>query len=320
MGQMQSSLQRYVDRFQNLRAGRVGTHTRPHKPVMLLSVLTLAESGRLLENRIEFGPELIEIFRGYFEIVRAEDDDCTPINPFFYLRGDGFWHHKPLPGGEEFYKAMKDPGGMGLLSPVIAFAYLDDELFSLFAQASSRLVLRDSLISRYFPGFRESLEALYEKERQVGQYREYLESQTEGPPPIFEDEIRDSAFRRVVIGAYDSRCAACGLRVILGDDILVEAAHLIPFSISKDDDPRNGIALCKNHHWAMDKFLIAPGSDRLWHVSGRLERRIRDLQPLLDLDGQKILMPREIRFHPKEEALSWRVQHLLSQPDILSGE
>ncbi|WP_346189974.1 HNH endonuclease [Rubritalea halochordaticola] len=43
--------------------------------------------------------------------------------------------------------------------------------------------------------------------------------------------------------------APCGLRIRLpGGHTVVDAAHIIPFSESQDDHPRNGIALCKNHH------------------------------------------------------------------------
>jgi len=309
------SIVRYADRFQNLHTGKVGDHIRPHKPVMLLTLLTLAESGRLPENRILFGPELIEVFRRYFDIVRKGGDDCTPINPFFYLRSDGFLHHKRHPGQEAIYGSMKDPGGVGIMSQVIAYAHLDEELFALFAQSASRLILRDSLISRYFPEHRDSLSALYETERKVGLYRDLLEEQTEGKAireegSAYSEEVRDTAFRRTVTSAYDYRCAACGIRVVVMDATMVDAAHLIPFRISKDDDPRNGIALCKNHHWAMDRYLIAPGPDGVWHVSRSFDRRIRDHQPVLDLDGQSILLPRELRFQPKEESLAWRMGRL----------
>ena len=37
-------------------------------------------------------------------------------------------------------------------------------------------------------------------------------------------------------------CAACGLRVRLGDGFsLVDAAHLIPFNIAAIDTPNNGL-------------------------------------------------------------------------------
>jgi predicted restriction endonuclease len=72
---------------------------------------------------------------------------------------------------------------------------------------------------------------------------------------------------------YDYRCAACGIRVLLDHvESLVEAAHLIPFSESRNDKPTNGMALCPNHHWAMDRHLIAPCPDSkrragIWRVN-----------------------------------------------------
>jgi putative restriction endonuclease len=318
LAETQNGMAGYIERFQNLRTGRVGDHIRPHKPVMLLTILTLVEAGRLPENRILFEPELVEIFRHYFEIVREEDDVCTPINPFFYLRSDGFFHHKPHPGQEGAYAAMRDPGGLGIITRVIAHGYVDDELFALISQAQHRVILRDSLIRRYFPRFALSLLALYEEEREVGLYQELLDEQTKGlmvreNAPAFGEGIRDRAFRRTVTSAYDYRCAACGARVLVEGDSMVDAAHLIPFRISMDDDPRNGIALCKNHHWAMDRFLIAPGPDGLWHVSDLFDRRIKDHQPVLDLNSLPILKPAERRFHPKQESLAWRMDRLFGK-------
>ena len=125
--------------------------------------------------------------------------------------------------------------------------------------------------------------------------------------------VREQAFRRVVLRACDYRCAACGLRVILDDMYLVEAAHLVPWTISRDDDPRNGIALCKNHHWDMDRYVIAPSPqpERTWKVSSVLDDRIEGQRDLLNLHGRSILLPREERFHPLDEGLAWRMGRLL---------
>lgn len=133
----------------------------------------------------------------------------------------------------------------------------------------------------------------------------------EAPPPAY---IRDPAFRRVVTELYDYRCAATGLRVVLsGGEAMVEAAHIHPFSEAGDDDPRNGLALCPNMHWAMDRNLIAPGPDLKWHVSPTLDKRIPDFSLFVSIEGQPLFPPREARFTPKREALEWRMQRLRSQ-------
>ncbi|MBN1675253.1 MAG: hypothetical protein JXR37_29705 [Kiritimatiellae bacterium] len=109
---MPEDLKKYLDAFVSLSCNKVGQHERPHKPVLLLAVLDLFETGRLKENREGFSPELREIFRRYFEIVRAQDDSATPIDPFFYLKSDKFWHHAPKPGKEVAYQHMRGPKGI----------------------------------------------------------------------------------------------------------------------------------------------------------------------------------------------------------------
>lgn len=90
----------------------------------------------------------------------------------------------------------------------------------------------------------------------------------------------------------------------------MEAAHIHPFSEAGDDDPRNGLALTPNMHWAMDRNLIAPGPDYLWRVSQAVDTRIPDHQPLLALQGQAVLRPQDRRMWPRQDALAWRLARL----------
>jgi putative restriction endonuclease len=317
-----SEFQEYLAKFQNLNCGRVGNHERPHKPVLLLAVLDLAESGRLSENRITLSPELLEVFRRYFDVVRTPSDQPTAINPFFFLRSDKFWHHQPQPGQEKASAAMRAPGSLGQLTAVISHSFLDEELYAALLDPVKREALRLALINRYFAVHRLEIMRVVERERQIGLYEQELErSLTRSPTSAptareaaekeFGVEVRDAGFRRLVTRAYDYRCAACGLRVCLDDGrMLVEAAHLVPFAETQDDDPRNGMALCKNHHWAMDQFLIAPGTDKAWHVSGKLDDRLEGQQDLLRLHGRSILLPTDDRYHPRGESLQWRIDRL----------
>jgi putative restriction endonuclease len=131
---------------------------------------------------------------------------------------------------------------------------------------------------------------------------------SEAIPPAY---VRDPAFRRLVTELYDYRCAATGVRVLLPTgEAMVEAAHIHPFAEAGDDDPRNGLALSPDMHWAMDKCLIAPGPDLKWHVSTFLDDRIPDFARLVALEGRSLFLPAERRFAPKGEVLEWRLEHL----------
>ena len=127
---------------------------------------------------------------------------------------------------------------------------------------------------------------------------------------------RDIAFRQTILEIYDYRCAACGIRVKLSDEIsLVEAGHIIPFELSRNDRPDNGLALCPNHHWAMDHFLIAPCPDPkkeagVWRVRPGLDIRVEGQQDLVGLANQPVIPPNEEKFFPAVESLKWREERL----------
>jgi putative restriction endonuclease len=204
--------------------------------------------------------------------------------------------------------ALQSPPGIKAFQAISDYVFLDDELFALLQSRDSRAALREVLITRYFSAKRTKVAAIAEKESRISDYQRKLDAggRIEESPDVPEF-VRDTAFSRIVRRAYDYRCAACGIRVVLeGGLYIVDAAHLIPFAETHDDDPRNGIALCKNHHWAMDRNLIAPGTDRAWHVLHTLDDRLEGQKELLLLHGRKLLLPHEPRYHPKDESLQWR--------------
>jgi putative restriction endonuclease len=117
-----------------------------------------------------------------------------------------------------------------------------------------------------------------------------------------------------VLEIYDFQCVACGLRIWMPEHELsfVDAAHLVPFAETRNDHPTNGLALCKNHHWALDQRLIAPDPSAIWRVSRHLEpRRSRGEEELARLAGQPLLRPAEPAFAPERVGLEWRFARLL---------
>ena len=74
--------------------------------------------------------------------------------------------------------------------------------------------------------------------------------------------LRDRVFRRVVLRAYDERCAVTGLRFINGSGRAeVAAAHIRPVEASGPDIVGNGIALSGTAHWMFDRGLISLADD-----------------------------------------------------------
>jgi putative restriction endonuclease len=119
-------------------------------------------------------------------------------------------------------------------------------------------------------------------------------------------------------------CLFAGIRPCLrtGEILRIKPEHVklaegvirIDGEVSKvRDHPTNGLALCKNHHWALDQRLIAPDLTRVWRVSRHVEpRRSRGEDELARLAGQPLLAPVESAFAPDRLGLEWRFERLLS--------
>ena len=300
--------QRWLERLYNLRRDKRGSHERPHKPVLLLAILDLLDRGQVKTNEIALTPDLIKTFRRYFDVVRRQDDQPSIENPFYFLSGDGFWNLE-RPGEGPLYKPgnASSPPSMSILRS--AAGHFDSPLWELMQSPASRSQLREALVARYFPAQRQQIQSLL----------------TTLEPPrglqLNEDfeQARSGAFRQTILEVYDYTCAACGLRVRLNDGFsLVEAAHLVSFNLTRDDKPNNGLALCPNHHRAMDRFLIAPCPDPkhrvgIWRVGPALDSRIEGQKALVALDGQRVIAPTEDKFYPAIESLRWREQHLTTK-------
>ena len=310
------TLDHYLHAFRTLNVNRAGGRASPHKPCMLLAVLGLAEAGDLAQNRIRFDPALLERYMKFFAAVRDETDHANPHYPYFHLKTEGFWHLQPLPGREAVVEAMATARSVAAVTGNIAWASLDPALHALVLDEPSRTALREELLVAWFGSQRRELAQVLDDERGSDRYENVLRDSAAGgyalPDQTPPEPARSAAFRRIVSENYDYRCAASGWRIILPEGrVMVEAAHLIPFAESHDDDPRNGIALAPTFHWALDAHIIAPGPDYAWHVSKVLDERVADNQPLLALAGKTLMLPKEKGLWPKKEGLDWRVRRLL---------
>ena len=69
---------------------------------------------------------------------------------------------------------------------------------------------------------------------------------------------RNKAFSDKIKRLYEFRCAVCGKQRFSNAQYPeVEAAHIFPKDKFGSDDLRNGIALCKLHHWAFDNGIFS---------------------------------------------------------------
>jgi putative restriction endonuclease len=124
--------------------------------------------------------------------------------------------------------------------------------------------------------------------------------------------LRDRVFRRVVLRAYDERCAITGLRLIYGSGRAeVAAAHIRPVEVSGPDIVSNGIALSGTAHWMFDRGLIGL-TDDLEILISRQTNDPDGVRSVINKTG-RAFAPRRISDRPHPHFLQWHREHCFKQ-------
>lgn len=120
--------------------------------------------------------------------------------------------------------------------------------------------------------------------------------------------VRDRVFRRIVLRAYDERCAVTGLKLINGGGRAeVEAAHIRPVEASGPDIVSNGLALSGTAHWMFDRGLIGLDDDMGIMVS-RQANDPDSIRSVINVSG-RILMPGREADRPHLQFVRWHREH-----------
>lgn len=102
---------------------------------------------------------------------------------------------------------------------------------------------------------------------------------------------RSAAFEIGVKRVYGFRCAICGSGLRTPDQKPeVQSAHIYPKRLDGSDDIRNGICLCRRHHWAMDAGWISIDDDYTVLVRGGLPDH-NDYRFIREYEGASIRLP-----------------------------
>src|SRR5205085_391638 len=121
--------------------------------------------------------------------------------------------------------------------------------------------------------------------------------------------VRHALFPKVVKALYNHSCCVCQLNAHTNvGGGLIDAAHIMPFGLFHNDDPRNGIAFCKNHHWGFDSGWFSIGDDYRILVSLRLLNASTFI-----MAGVTIAIPSQTALSPAPNALEWHRNNVLKR-------
>lgn len=300
-----ATLEKYLKAFAELKRNKTSGHgLAPHKPILLLSILDEIKEGRIQDNFIELTPELVATFQTYWKALVTDGYWQPKIEyPFRHLYQEGFWDFvqyghivapEPMTYSLKQLRESFDGGRFAL------------DLWQLLQDGKTLDALHRHLLTVYFHADtvqREStgdfLNAAAQKLMDEAQSKFKVRKVKEGTDNGYF--IRHALFPRVVKRLYNHTCAVCGISARLGNrTTLVDAAHILEFSIFHYDDPRNGIALCKNHHWGFDSGAFAITEDYKIIVSPVLA-----VSGLYLTSNALVALPENPLYHPAPNALRW---------------
>lgn len=146
----------------------------------------------------------------------------------------------------------------------------------------------------------------------------YAQLTNEFQPFIQEDRLsyvaslpkRDEAFREVLLTEYDYACAVCEMKFKLDNLFEAQAAHIVPKHRNGTDDPRNGLTLCRAHHWAFDQglFTLSPKYEIV--VSPVTQHAEINKFELMELAGKPLHQPQRDVILPHPAALDYHRQKI----------
>ena len=116
---------------------------------------------------------------------------------------------------------------------------------------------------------------------------------------------RDRAFREIVVREYDFTCAVCEMKFRLNSLVEATAAHIIPKHKNGPDDPRNGLALCRTHHWAFDNGIFTLTDEHEVMLSPLVEQADSHNFALMEMQQKPILLPANEVFQPHSDVIRW---------------
>jgi putative restriction endonuclease len=123
-------------------------------------------------------------------------------------------------------------------------------------------------------------------------------------------KIRNAAFRRVLLASYGVSCQVTNESMItMNAANNLDAAHIVPIEAGGTDDPRNGLILSKDIHWAFDKGLFSIGDDFSLIVPNSITQQAPNL-PLARIAGQRLNFGAST-LRPHRSTLEWHRNHRL---------
>jgi putative restriction endonuclease len=295
----------WLGKLANLNAARTEARgIAPHKPLMLLTVIDLIESGDVPDGWVKYDVRLVSRFRDYWELVleRQRNQPEIPM-PFHALGGDK----------DKVWERFTAEGQPSKAKATTRLCSLDPDLFSCLQDVGFRHKARETLVTLYFTPKEQvmlcaRLGLPIPRTAEIDALRQHADEFK-----ARQKKGRDSRFKSDVLGGYYFTCALTGYRLDTETTSIVQAAHIHQHAVSGNDDPRNGLALTPDAHWMFDAGLwtaIPKGKDFIIKVAlGRFSETSPHGRLLSQFQEQPLYFHDHSRLRPDPSHFAWHARH-----------
>ena len=267
----------------------------PHKPLLLLVFLEMIEKDEFAGGSLLLTPELAYRFDTFFDVVKHRRDAQPDVRmPFHHLSTQKFWSPRMSNGEQSEHRSTT------------AYVVPDPEFVDACRDAEFRRKARCVLIATHFePAERNALYHLVGVD--IPEADEITRTAFFETAHDAEVAGRSARFRLDIVSAYNYTCALTGYRVTtISAGAIVDAAHIHQLADSRNNDPNNGLALCKNAHWQFDVGLWTIDDDyRVVIAKEAFSESSPNQKPLAEMQGQRLLLPRDEAIWPAKVHLAW---------------
>lgn len=298
----------YLKCFTNLKRAR-NNGGAPHKPILLLSLISLFNQNLFSKREIKITPEFVAYFNSNWNRLVETNHQSNFAMPFYHMQSEPFWKLIPNIGCEKWIASKSSMRSFKNLTTAVSYAIIDKELVELLLNPESRDILKIALLEKYFPKNTKdyssdnddlpSSSLLHEDSESYR--RKILGLKNVLDENKFQEEVfvRSGIFKREIPKIYNNTCAISNLRIdSLSTASMIDACHIIPFSENYDDTISNGIALCPNLHRAFDRGLIAISNDYKVIINKNFIESGTSPYSLKQFENNTIRLPESIECYP----------------------
>jgi len=275
--------QRELDRIKVHRSGNV---ISLHKPILL--VLTISEVIHGHKNQFLYDDlegSLLLLLEKY---GLKNTQKINPQYPFLYLSGN-----------PEIWvctvdkDTLKNPDAASRRDLLGAFGSFATSFYSFLMSNNNGIKVIQHLLNSYWP---EAYHA--EILNELGLFDE-VQMQ------VSVKKERSRKFVEEVLDAYERKCAICNQSIRLGDTLVgIDACHLKPIQHFGTDTINNGIALCKIHHWPIDRGAISISNEMGLLVSKKLNGN-KLFEYFTSFENKSVFIPRDKLMNLDEDNINY---------------